>query len=110
MSKPSQTDSAAGARDRSAASSERADGVSLEMYRLARRWTYRELAAAFGIPDISLCRRMAIGEYSIDAVQAERLVTLSHGEITLQALHRERLAWLRRHRPDRFRDKAGNGI
>jgi hypothetical protein len=72
-----------------------ARGLDLEEYRQAHGLSYRKLAALIGSGHASQTRSWAIGESRPDADQAEAIIRKTNGIVTIEALHRRRLAWLR---------------
>jgi hypothetical protein len=73
---------------------ERAEGLDLEEFRLARGLSYRKLASLIGSNHASQTRAWALGEARPDADQLDEIVKSTNGAVTIEAMHRRRLSWL----------------
>lgn len=72
-----------------------AAGLDLEEFRQARGLSYDELGALIGSSAKSTTRTWAIGMVWPDAERVENIITKTDGAVTLEAMHRRRLQWLR---------------
>lgn len=73
----------------------RPGGLDLEQFRLAKGLSYRRLAALIGSSHASQTRSWALGESRPDADQMEVIIRRTDGIVTIEAMHKRRLAWLK---------------
>ena len=66
----------------------------LDAYRHERGLTYAQLAAKLGLTQRRHAMRWARGESWPDADKLQRIVEITNGEVTVEALHKKRLAFL----------------
>lgn len=77
----------------------------LKSWRLAQGKSQAECAQALGLEGGARSfQRIETGENKPDADIVERIVHLTGGSVTAEAMHCVRLAWLRANRPDKFPD------
>ena len=69
-------------------------GIDLEEFRLAKGLSYRKLASLIGSTHASQARCWAIGESRPDADQVEAIIRRTEGAVSVEAMHKKRLAWL----------------
>jgi transcriptional regulator with XRE-family HTH domain len=68
--------------------------LDLEEYRRAERLTYWELAELLGLTQNRHAMRWALGESWPDADKLQRIVEVTQGLVTVEAMHRRRLTHL----------------
>lgn len=74
---------------------EQAADLDLEEFRRAQGLSYRQLAELLGSSHASKTRDWAIGAARPEADQMEYIVQRTGGVVTVDAMHRRRLQWLR---------------
>lgn len=82
----------------------------LEQFRHAKKWSYARLAIFLGLTQRRHAMRWALGEAWPDADKLQRIVDLTGGQVTIEAMHRRRLKWLAEHRGVRLPDKNGQHV
>ena len=68
--------------------------MDLETYRKSKKLSYRSLGAALGVHHPGQMRAWALGTVWPDADKLQRIVEATQGVVTVDALHRRRLAHL----------------
>ena len=66
----------------------------LDQYRQDRGLTYAQLAEKLGLTQRRHAMRWARGESWPDADKLQRIVEITQGEVTVEAMHKRRLAFL----------------
>ena len=69
--------------------------MDLEQFRLDRGLSYRQLAALLGQTHASKTRGWALGAARLEADELECIIRVTGGAVTLEAMHRRRLHWLK---------------
>ena len=69
--------------------------MDLEQYRLAEKLSYDQLAVHIGIPQGRQARAYALGESQPGTERMEEILRATNGSVSVFAMHRRRLDWLR---------------
>jgi transcriptional regulator with XRE-family HTH domain len=78
----------------------------LEQYRRAHSLSYAKLAGKIGLTSNRHAMRWALGESWPDADKLARIIEVTGGEVSLAAMHRRRLRWIREHRAESVQDQT----
>src|SRR5262245_23144349 len=70
-------------------------GMDLEQYRLAEKLTYDQLAVRIGIPQGRQAQAYALGETQPGTERLEEILRATKGRVSVFAMHKRRLDWLR---------------
>ena len=70
-------------------------GMDLEQYRLAEKLTYDQLAVRIGIPQGRQAQAYALGEQQPGTERLEEILRATGGKVSVFAMHKRRLDWLR---------------
>lgn len=82
----------------------------LEQFRRAKKWSYPRLAVLLGLTQRRHARRWALGEAWPDADKLQRIVDLTDGQVTIEAMHKRRLKWLSENRGLSLPDENGQHV
>lgn len=75
--------------------------LDLEEYRREQRLTYQDVADRLGLTGAPRARRYALGErWPRDPAVLDRIVEMSGGRVTIDAMHRRRRRFVEQQRAD----------
>ena len=74
-------------------------GIDLDTWRRKQKMSWDKLAKIVGLP-ITTVRRFALGMATIATERVDTILTVTHGEVDLYAMHRKRMDYIRRTMPD----------
>jgi hypothetical protein len=84
--------------------------MDLEAFKENKGWGWRPLADFLGYKSHNRVRAWALGTAWPDADAQERIVSLTDGAVTIEAMHRRRLKWLTENRGIKLPDKNGQHV
>lgn len=80
--------------------------LDLDAWRRREGLTWERLAEAIEVQGAAMARRYALGERWPDPETLDRIEAVSHGDVTVLAMHLRRKAWMKqRGGPRRIREK-----